>query len=365
MIKFLDLKKQNELVKEDLSREINNVMESAYFIGHPIIAEFEKNFAKFLGVKFCVGVGNGTDALEIAIESLNLPKGSEIIVPANSFIATSEAVVRLGHKVIFADVELNTASICPESIISKITKDTRAIIVVHLWGQPSNMDKIKEICQINKLKLIEDCAQSHGAKFNDNCVGTFGDVSAFSFYPGKNLGAFGDAGAVVTNDKEIYKYSKMVSNHGRVEKYFHEFPGRNSRLDGIHAAVLNVKLKNLKSWLKRRNQIAALYRNEIANPDILLFDSLPNCYHSYHLFVIRVPDRDKLSSYFDKHNIEYGVHYPVPLHLQPAHQGTNIEGDMPNAESLSEQIISLPIGEHLDDFEVRQVIEVINACNFN
>jgi dTDP-4-amino-4,6-dideoxygalactose transaminase len=365
MIKFLDLKKQNQLVKDDLLREINNVMESAYFIGHPVIADFEKNFADFLGANFCVGVGNGTDALEIAIESLNLPKSSEIIVPANSFIATSEAVVRLGYKVIFADVELNTASICPESIISKLTKDTRAVIAVHLYGQPSNMYRIKDICKINKLKLIEDCAQSHGAKFNDNCVGTFGDVSAFSFYPGKNLGAFGDAGAVVTNDEEIYKYSKMVSNHGRLEKYLHEFPGRNSRLDGIHAAVLNVKLRKLNNWLKRRNEIANLYRNEIVNPDILLFDSLPNCYHSYHLFVIRVPDRDKLSSYFDKHNIEYGIHYPVPLHLQPAHQGVNILGDMPNAETLAQEIISLPIGEHLDDFEVRKVIEVINSCNFN
>lgn len=364
MIKFLDLKKQNRLVKEDLSKEIKSIMDSAFFIGHPIINDFEENFANYLGVKYCTGVANGTDALEIAIESLDLPKGSEIIVPANSFIATSEAVVRLGYKVVFADVEINTASICPESINSKITSKTSAVIAVHLYGQPCNIKEIKDICRNKSLKLIEDCAQSHGAKFNGACVGTFGDVSAFSFYPGKNLGAFGDAGAVVTNDKNINKFCKMLSNHGRTQKYLHEFPGRNSRLDAIHAAVLNVKLKNLNDWLNRRNEIANLYRKGIKNRDVILFDELSNHYHSYHLFVIRVPNREKLSSAFDLNEIEYGVHYPVPLHLQPAHRGINSLGDMPNAEDLAEHIISIPMGEHLEDSEVKQVISVINSCIF-
>jgi dTDP-4-amino-4,6-dideoxygalactose transaminase len=365
MIKFLDLKKQNGLLKEELSRAISEVVDSANFIGHPVISDFEDNFSNFLGGKFCVGVGNGTDALEIAIESLFLPKGSEIIVPANSFIATSEAVVRLGYKIVFADVEINTASICPKSIISKITSNTSAIIVVHLYGQPCDMKKIKDICKGSKIKLIEDCAQSHGAKFNDACVGTFGDVAAFSFYPGKNLGAFGDAGTVVTNDETIYKYCKMVSNHGRKEKYLHEFPGRNSRLDGIHAAVLNVKLNKLKQWLDRRNEIANIYREEITNPAISFFDERENCFHSYHLFVIKVSDRNGLLAGLDRQKIEYGIHYPVPLHLQPAHKGINIEGDMPIVERLADEIISLPIGEHLSDSDVRQVISVINSIRLN
>jgi dTDP-4-amino-4,6-dideoxygalactose transaminase len=364
MVKFLDLKKQNGLLKEELSNAVSEVVDSAHFIGHPVIAEFESNFASFLGGKFCVGVGNGTDALEIAIESLSLPKGSEVIVPANSFIATSEAVVRLGCKVIFADVDINTASICPKSIISKITAKTAAVIVVHLYGQPCDMGKIKDLCDEKGLKLIEDCAQSHGARFNGACVGTFGDVAAFSFYPGKNLGAFGDAGAIVTSDESIYKYCKMVSNHGRMEKYLHEFPGRNSRLDAIHASVLNVKLTKLQQWLDRRNEIANIYREEITNPGVSFFYKRENSYHSYHLFVIRVSDRIRLSGELDNHKIEYGIHYPVPLHLQPAHEGINVEGDMPVTESLAAEIISLPIGEHLSDSEVREVITVINAIKF-
>lgn len=363
MVKFLDLKKQNDLLKDELSRAVSTVVESAHFIGHPVIREFESKFADFVGSKYCVGVGNGTDALEIAIESLLLPSGSEIIVPANSFVATSEAVVRLGYKVVFADVDVSTGSICPQSIASKIGKKTRAIIVVHLYGQPCDMGSITDICKINDLKLIEDCAQSHGAKYDGVCVGAFGDVAAFSFYPGKNLGAFGDAGAVVTSDDAIHKYCRMVANHGRTEKYLHEFSGRNSRLDAIHAAVLNEKLAKLPQWLDRRNEIASIYRDEITNPGVIFFDRAKNYYHSYHLFVIRASNRNLLLKALDDHEIEYGIHYPVPLHMQPAHEGINAVGDLPITESLAAEIISLPIGEHLSDLEVREVTSVINGAN--
>ena len=364
MIKFLDLKKQNELVGDELSIALSDIVESAYFIGHPVISEFERKFADFLGIKHCVGVGNGTDALEISLETLMLPKDCEIIVPANSFIATSEAVLRLGHKVVFADVDAETACISPASIRSKITSKTAAVIAVHLYGQPCDMRSIKSLCEENNLKLVEDCAQSHGAKFDGSCVGTFGDIAAFSFYPGKNLGAFGDAGAIVTNSDPLYHRAKMVGNHGRTEKYLHEFAGRNSRLDAIQAAVLNVKLNELGNWLGRRNEIARIYRQEIVNPDVIFFNEIDNCYHSFHLFVVRVPDRSLAERVLTDNQIGFGVHYPVPLHLQPAHAGICKKGDMPVTESLAEEIISLPIGEHLSDEDVKKVASVMNAIRF-
>jgi len=245
LIKFQDLFFFNSLIKNKFDKKINHIIENSFFINGPDKKSFEKNFAKFCDTKYCIGVGNCTDALEICIESLNLPKDSEIIVPANSFIATSEAVSRSGYKVIFADCNQSNYTICTKSLKEKINKNTAAVIAVHLYGHPCDIDEIKKVIKGNKIAIIEDCAQSHGASYKNKIVGGLGDIAAFSFYPGKNLGGFGDAGAILTNNKNLAIKCKMIANHGRMQKYNHEFEGRNSRLDNIQGAVLNLKLELL------------------------------------------------------------------------------------------------------------------------
>ena len=231
MVKFLDLKSQYDSIKDEIDEAIKNVISETAFIGGKYVEQFEKEFAEFCQAKYCQGVANGTDALEIVIEALDLPKGSEIIVPANSFIASSESVTRSGHKVVFCDCDESNYTISIPSLKSKITPNTKAIIAVHLYGHPCDMDEILAIAKEHNLKVIEDCAQSHGAEYKGKRVGAIGDAGTFSFYPGKNLGAYGDGGAIVTNDKELATKCKMIANHGRIEKYNHEFEGRNSRLD--------------------------------------------------------------------------------------------------------------------------------------
>jgi len=247
-IPFLDLKLQYLSIKDEIDLAVSNVINNTAFIKGENVSNFEINFAKYQNAKYCIGVGNGTDALEIAIESLQLPKNSEIIVPANSFIASSEAVTRSGHKVIFCDCNNNNYTISIKSLKSKITDNTRAIIAVHLYGHPCDMDGIYNVIGTKNIKVIEDCAQAHGAEYKGKKIGSIGDISAFSFYPGKNLGAYGDGGAILTNNKELSQKCIMIANHGRIDKYDHQFEGRNSRLDGLQAAILNVKLKYLDIW---------------------------------------------------------------------------------------------------------------------
>jgi dTDP-4-amino-4,6-dideoxygalactose transaminase len=356
MIKFLDLKKQYNEIKDEVNEAIFNVIEDTAFVGGKYVEEFEKNFASYLGIKNVIGVGNGTDALEIALWSLDLPKNSEVIVPANTFIATSEAVSRNGLKVKFVDsnkyYQINT-----KSIEENITENTSAIIAVHLYGHPANMKKIQKIAKKYNLKVIEDCAQAHGAEIDSVKVGNFSDVATFSFYPGKNLGAYGDGGAVVTNNDELAKKIRMYSNHGRSDKYFHEFEGRNSRLDGIQAAILNVKLKYLDNWIKKRNYVANRYLNEIKNKKIKLPKVVENVLSVWHLFVIQVENRDKFREYLSKNGIQSGIHYPVSLPKLKAYGEKNC-----NFKACKEDkfLVSLPMGEHLEDNEIDKIIEVVN-----
>ncbi len=359
MIKFLDLKKQYLEIKPEIDEAIFKVISDTAFVGGKYVSKFEENFAKYLGIKNAIGVGNGTDALEVALWALDLPKVSEVIVPANTFIATSEAVSKNGLKVRFVDsnkyYQINT-----KSIEENINENTSAIIAVHLYGHPANMKKISEIAKKYNLKVIEDCAQAHGAKIDNQKVGTFSDIATFSFYPGKNLGAYGDGGMVVTNNDKLSEKMKKYINHGRSEKYFHEFEGRNTRLDGLQAAILNVKLKYLDIWLTKRNEVAKRYLNEIKNDKIKLPKVVENIYHAWHLFVIQVENRDRFREYMTKNNIQTGVHYPIALPKLKAYE--YLHQNCLNFKACKEDkyLVSIPMGEHLENKEVDKIIDVIN-----
>lgn len=360
MVKFLDLKKQYEGIKDEVNTAIENVINESAFIGGKYVAQFEKEFAKYQEAKYCIGVGNGTDALEIAIESLNLRIGSEIIVPANSFVASSEAVTRSGHKVVFCDCDMDNYTISIPSLKSKITKNTSAIIAVHLYGHPCDMDKILEISINNNIKVIEDCAQAHGATYKGKKVGSIGNIGTFSFYPGKNLGAFGDGGAITTNNEKLATQCKMISNHGRIEKYNHEFEGRNSRLDGLQAAILSIKLKYLNQWTKSRIQVAEYYIEELNSIDQLFLPKREEwATQVYHLFVIRTKKRDELQEYLKKYNIPTGVHYPIALPKLKAYEYLNKQNELFFANTSDNQLLSLPIGEHLKEPELIQIVNTI------
>jgi dTDP-4-amino-4,6-dideoxygalactose transaminase len=355
MIKFLDLKKQYLSIKKEIDKAIFDVIDESAFVGGKYLREFEENFAKYLGVKHAIGVGNGTDALEVALWSLDLPRNSEVIVPVNTFIATSEAVSRNGLKIKFVDCneyyQLDTTL-----LEGAINENTSAIIPVHLYGHPANMTKILEIAKKYNLKVIEDAAQAHGAEIEGKKVGTFGNLGTFSFYPGKNLGAYGDGGMVVTDSDELVQKIRMYCNHGRSDKFGHMFEGRNSRLDGMQAAILNIKLKYLDKWIEKRNYIANRYLNEIKNPLIELPKIMENIRHAWHLFVIQVENRDKFREYLHKNGIQTGIHYPKCLADLPAY---DLKNDFKCCK-IAKNLVSLPIGEHLEDFEVDKIIEMVN-----
>ena len=359
MIKFLDLKKQYNDIKEEIDEAIKNVISETAFIGGKYVTKFENEFATYQETKYCIGVGNGTDALEIAIEALNLPKGSEIIAPANSFIASSEAITRSGHKVIFCDCDEDNYTISIPSIKSKLTKNTKAIMAVHLYGHPCDMDEILAIAKEHNLKVIEDCAQAHGAEYKGKKIGALGDIGTFSFYPGKNLGAYGDGGAIVTNNEDLAKKCKMIANHGRIEKFNHEFEGRNSRLDGLQAAILSVKLKYLDTWTDARINVADFYLDNLKYIEGIVLPKREDwAKQVYHLFVIRSKKRDELQKYLKENEISSGVHYPISLPKLEAYGYTNQANEDFFANSSDSELLSLPIGDHLSEDDLNHIINI-------
>jgi len=360
MVKFLDLKYQYGTIKEEVDAAMKNVIDNSAFIGGEEIKNLERDFATYQNAKHCIAVANGTDAIEIAIEALDLPYNSEIIVPANSFISSSEAVTRSGHRVVFCDCDPENYTIDLKSLTKAITDKTRAVIAVHLYGHPCNMKDLMDLANENGLKIIEDCAQAHGAEFNGNRIGAIGHIGTFSFYPGKNLGAYGDAGAIVTNDDELAKKSRMIANHGRIEKYNHIFEGRNSRLDNLQAAVLNVKLKHIEKWTEQRIAIADFYLEELK--DIVQLQ-LPKreswARQVYHLFVVRVADRDHLKNYLKENDIGSGIHYPIALPKLQAYKYLGQENDNFCAHRYDTEVLSLPIGEHMALNDAERVVKVL------
>jgi dTDP-4-amino-4,6-dideoxygalactose transaminase len=358
-IKFLDLWSQHEPIWDELQAAIARVVQHSQFIGGEDHVAFEKEFATYQTAAHCVGVANGTDAIEIILEALDLPARSEVIVPANSFIATSEAVTRVGHRVVFADADPETYTIDPVDVERRITSQTAAIIAVHLHGQPCTMDRLTAMARSAGLHIVEDCAQAHGAEFRGRRVGTFGVAGSFSFFPGKNLGAFGDAGAIVSNDSELATRCRMIANHGRVAKYDHMFEGRNSRLDNLQAAVLRVKLKHLDRWTEQRNAVAREYATRLSGVgDLILPRAAADTRHAFHLYVVRTASRDALAAFLRERGIDTGIHYPISLPRLRAYAYLQ-QDDTPFSNSAADQLLSLPMGHHLNADAVQTVADAI------
>jgi len=359
-IPFVDLEKQYLSIKGELDQAITEVIAKTAFVGGPFLKSFEEAFAAFCGVKNCVGVGNGTDALYITLRALGIGLGDEVITVANSFIASSEAISMTGAKVVFVDIDPQTYNIDVGKIEEKITKRTKVIIPVHLFGQPADMDPILDIAHKYNLKVLEDAAQAHGAVYKERRIGTIGDAACFSFYPGKNLGAYGDGGAIVTNDDELAKKARMIANHGRMDKYNHKIEGVNSRLDGLQAAILDVKLKHLPEWTDQRRQNAYLYNKYLKGSGVVTPVEIKEARAVYHLYVIRVSNgkRDKLQAYLKTHGIATGVHYPIALPNLMAYEYLNHkEADFTEASKASREILSLPMFPELEEAQIAFVAE--------
>ena len=361
-VPFLDLGGQYTSMATEIESAIHDVISTASFIGGGHVSRFELQFSEYLGTTNCVGVGNGTDALEIALEALNLPSGSEVIVPANSFVATAEAVTRSGLRPMFVDVD-DTYTIDLQSLEAAISPRSSAIIPVHLYGNPCDMGGILQLAAQHGLRVIEDCAQAHGATIDGRKVGSFGDAAAFSFYPGKNLGGYGDAGAVTFQDGALAEHARMLANHGRMNKYDHQFVGRNSRLDALQAAILSVKLSYLDGWLERRRAIATRYLSHLSGSRTVEFGSQRSeVAHAYHLFVLRTRFRDELIEYLATNNVATGIHYPVALPALEAYRDEHLQACQGmRAVRWAEEIVSIPCNEMMTDEQVEYVAELLCA----
>lgn len=360
-VPFVDLKIQYHNLKSEIDSAIRSVIEQTAFIRGKYVDEFEKAYAEKYGVKHCISCANGTDALYITLKTLGIGPGDEVITVANSWISTSETITQAGARPVFVDIEPDYFHIDPRKIEPKITKKTKAIIPVHLFGQPAKIDEIKKICEAHHLFLIEDCAQAHFATYGGQKVGTFGIAGTFSFYPGKNLGAYGDAGAIISNDDDFGLKARMFANHGSLRKHQHEIEGVNSRMDGIQAAILNVKLKYIDEWNSARHNNALKYN--------LLLSELPgteppkireNSFHIFHLYVLRTPRRDDLANYLKSKNIETGLHYPIALPFLTAYKYLGYEpSEFPIAYKYQNEILSLPMFAELSIDQIEYVANSI------
>lgn len=359
MIKFLDLKKINNRYREEIDSRIKNILDKGWYLQGEENENFTKNFANFCGTKFALGVANGLDALNLIIKAYGFGNGDEIIVPANTYIATILAISETGCIPILVEPDIKTYNINPDSIEEKITSKTKAIMVVHLYGQAVQMEKIWKIAKKYNLKIIEDSAQAHGAIYQENRTGNLGDASGFSFYPGKNLGCIGDGGAVTTNDEELFNKIKAIANYGSDRKYHHIYKGVNSRLDEIQAAVLDIKLKHLDSDNNKRREISKYYRENIKNSKIILPETYDEKSHVWHIFAVRTQNRDEFQKYLTEKGIQTIIHYPTPPHKQGAYKEWN-NLSFPITEEIHNTILSLPISPVMTDSEIEKVVEVVN-----
>lgn len=362
IVPFADFTPMHDELREKLDQAYNNVMSSNYFIQGKECTAFEEEFAAYCGAKYCVGVANGLDALLLVLKAMEIGVGDEVIVPSNTYIATALAVSYTGAKPVFVEPELETYNIDPTRIEEAINENTKAIMPVHLQGRPADMDPIMEIAKKHNLKVIEDVAQAHGVLYKGKKVGTFGDAAGFSFYPGKNLGALGDGGAVVTNNKELADKVRAIGNYGSDYKYHHIYKGTNSRLDEMQSAFLRVKLTALDKWNTARVEIANKYFEGIKNPKIVLpLKPDTDFGHIYHVFAVRCKERDVFEKYLTDNGVGTVKHYPIPMHLQECYADLGYkQGDLPLAEEISNTIISLPMYYGMTDKQVQYVIDTIN-----
>lgn len=364
-VPFVDLKAQYNRVRAEIEPAMRDILERSAFIGGAAVADFERRFAEYCGVGHAVGVGNGTDALAIALRSLGVGQGDEVITVANSFIASSEAITMAGAKVVFVDCDPSTYTMDVDKLAKAITPRTKAVIPVHLYGRPADMVEICALARQHGLKVVEDAAQAHGATLGGRRCGSFGDAACFSFYPGKNLGAYGDAGAVVTNDGALAEHIRMIANHGRLTKYDHALEGVNSRLDALQAVVLGVKMNHIEIWTEERRAAAALYREHLAGTGLALPDDPADGRHVYHLFVTRVEDPERVRAALGAAGIDSGSHYPVALPNLSAYRylGHRPE-DFPVASAYQGQLISLPMYPEITAEQVAYVCDHLKKAIF-
>lgn len=363
-IPLVDLQAQYASIKTDVDAAIRSVVESCAFVGGPAVKQFESAFATFLGANQVVSCANGTDAIYVVLRGLGIGSGDEVITVTNTFIATTEAISSTGAKPVLVDVRADTALLDTTKLEAAITPRTKAIIAVHLYGQPADMDEINRIAKARDLVVIEDAAQAHGAKYRGRRVGTLASAATFSFYPGKNLGAYGDGGAMAFMDDALAKKCAMLRDHGRLDKYLHEMEGVNSRLDTIQAAVLDVKLRHLDAWNAARRRAAGWYLERLRGiPDLVLPVVADGNEPVWHLFVVRHPRRDQVRERMDKAGIGVGIHYPVPLHLQPAYRYLgHTKGAFPVAEELGATCLSLPLYPELTEAQVDRVVGALREA---
>lgn len=351
-IPFVDLKAQYHSIRSEIDAAMQQVMEQTAFIGgnNSFVQQFEQAFARYLGSAHVVSCANGTDSLEILLKAYGIGPGDEVLVPAMSWISTSEVVSAVGAKPVFVDIDPVYYTLDPAKLEGAISARTKAIIPVHLYGQPADMDPILDFAHANQLVVIEDCAQAHGALYKGQMVGTIGDAASFSFYPGKNLGAYGDAGGIATNNEQIATICRMLANHGQQGKHNHILEGRNSRLDGLQAAVLSTKLPHLPQWTKQRQQHAQTYTSLLQHPSVVPPTVRPNCAHVFHLYVVQVPDRVALARVLKEKGIETAVHYPTALPFLPCYQQYgHTAADFPVAAAFQQSILSLPMYAELHE----------------
>ena len=368
-VPFLDLKIQYKSIKQEVDPAIQKVIDNTAFILGESVSNFEKAFAEAHNVKYCLGTSSGTDANHLVLWSLGIKSGDEVIIPANTFIATAWGVTLCGAKPVFVDCHPESYNLDPTKVEAAITPKTKAIVAVHLYGQPADMNKLQEIADRHNLFLVEDAAQSHLAEYENKKIGTLSSASSFSFYPGKNLGAYGEAGAVVTNDDNLYNVLKMMREHGQSKKYYHDTFGHNYRMEGIQGAVLGVKLKHLDKWTDGRRNVAAKYRELLKDIEqIQLPKEMSNVKHVYHLFVIQVKgdeknreeERNKLQRFLTENGVATGLHYAIPLHQQKCFQDLGYKkGDFPVTEQLAESGLSLPMFPELTDEQISYVTNKI------
>ncbi len=360
-IPFVDLKAQYLSIKSEIDDAIKNVINDTAFIKGKYVDRFEKQYSEIYGVKNVISCANGTDAIYIALKSIGIKQGDEVITVANTWISTSETITQSGGKPVFVDYDIQSFTVNPQKIESKINSKTKALIVVHLYGNPCEMDIITEICKRNKIHLIEDCAQAHFAKWNGKKVGTFGMAGTFSFFPGKNLGAYGDAGAIITDNDELALKMRKFSNHGQIVKHKHEIEGINSRLDGMQAAILSAKLPYIKKWSKKRLDAAILYNDLLSNIDSIRTPIIrENIFHVFHLYVILAKNRNDLSEFLNSKGIATGIHYPTPLPFLDAYKYLNHKpSDFPIAYKNQNKILSLPIYPEISNEQIKYICSSI------
>jgi dTDP-4-amino-4,6-dideoxygalactose transaminase len=359
-IPFVDLKKQYAPLKEEILEGISRVLDGMYlFLGENVQA-FEKEYAAFCKAKHGVGVSDGTNALHLILRAMEIGAGDEVITVSNTFIATAEAIILAGAQPIFIEIDPSTYLMDLNEVEAKITSRTRAILPVHLYGQMADMPGLRKIADKHGLKIIEDACQAHGAKYDGKMPGTLGDAAAYSFYFSKNLGAYGEAGFITTNNDELAHRLRMLRDHGSERKYYHDLIGMNARLDEIQAVVLRAKLRHLEDWLEARRQHALMYNQLLEGTPVTTPFESPNARHVYHLYVIRAPERDALQAYLKENGIFTGIHYPVPIHMQRAVSFLGLqEGDFPKTELAVQEILSLPMFAELADEDIVRIVNTI------